>query len=318
MKILAQITSIALLIVVAQVMTVSAGEVLLNVKHTPQVDVENGIGLYIVDTHGNKKENWDPTKICGPVCVVIEASYLNNFNPSGNGVKGVVDWMVEKKFKLDDTNDYGKGVNDYYGYNTRYSQLIRILKEYYGLQGMNWLQGDSDENILAIKFSLENNKPVIIGTYTKMINSGNNGHFMVVDGLRDTNNDGDYLDGDDEVHVVDPGRSVGSGKHLEWYKVSQLRNAWTGVLVYIPIALYSNNTTNQPILTRYNQSANSGHPLGNPKDNGGGLYVHDWFGITLQDFYGDNTGFYHGNTSIIENTGTGYLLKEGFWDYFFS
>ncbi|MGB0757201.1 MAG: LamG-like jellyroll fold domain-containing protein [Patescibacteria group bacterium] len=58
--------------------------------------------------------------------------------------------------------------------------------------------------------------------------------------------------------------------------------------------------------------------LGLPNDNGGGYFVHDWSGITLQDFYGDNTGFYDGHTAIMLNSaGTeAFLLKEGFRDFY--
>ncbi|MDP3899562.1 MAG: CHAP domain-containing protein [bacterium] len=77
--------------------------------------------------------------------------------------------------------------------------------------------------------------------------------------------------------------------------------------------------TSQAILDRYNQAKAAGHPLGSPRDNNnGGVYVHNWNGVVLQDFYGDNTGFYHGYTSIILNSaGTvAHLLKEGFWDHY--
>ena len=86
---------------------------------------------------------------------------------------------------------------------------------------------------------------------------------------------------------------------------------------YFVVGSYANGTLSQPILTRYTQSANSGHPLGSPRDNkGGGVYVHNWNGVVLQDFYGNSTGFYHGYTSIILNPAstTAHLLKEGFWD----
>ncbi len=60
------------------------------------------------------------------------------------------------------------------------------------------------------------------------------------------------------------------------------------------------------------------HPLGQPINNGGTAYVHEWYGVYLQDFFGDNTGFYHGYTSIMLNSsGTeAYVLKEGFWDVY--
>jgi len=85
------------------------------------------------------------------------------------------------------------------------------------------------------------------------------------------------------------------------------------------VGKYPDSSLSQPILSAYTTSANNGHPLGSPRDNnGGGVYVHNWNGVTLQDFYGTNTGFYHGYTSIIVSSDgiSAYLLKEGFWDYY--
>jgi hypothetical protein len=97
--------------------------------------------------------------------------------------------------------------------------------------------------------------------------------------------------------------------------------SYTSDNYFSPIALYPDSSLSLPILTRYNQSAQEGHPLGSPRDNkGGGVYVHTWNGVILQDFYGENTRFYHGYTSIILNPeGTqAHLLKEGFWDCYTS
>lgn len=95
---------------------------------------------------------------------------------------------------------------------------------------------------------------------------------------------------------------------------------WTNTRTPAPmVGKYSDGTTNQTMIDRYVQSALANHPLGSPRDNNsGGVYVHTWNGVTLQDFYGDNTGFYHGHTSIIVNPdGTAaHLLKEGLWDYY--
>ena len=87
---------------------------------------------------------------------------------------------------------------------------------------------------------------------------------------------------------------------------------------YFSVGKYPDSTLSQPILTRYQQATNEGHPLGSPRDNGGGVYVHNWNGVVLQDFYGTSTGFYHGCTSIIvgPDGNSAYLLKEGFWDYY--
>jgi len=87
------------------------------------------------------------------------------------------------------------------------------------------------------------------------------------------------------------------------------------------IAKYSNGTLSRPILTRYYESTAAGHPLGSPVSNrNGGVYVHDWNGVTLQDFRGDSTGYYHGYTAIMLNpNGTqAHVLKEGFWSQYMS
>src|SRR3989339_946773 len=88
---------------------------------------------------------------------------------------------------------------------------------------------------------------------------------------------------------------------------------------YFVIGKYSNGTTNQAIINRYTQSTLAGHPLGSPVSNrNGGVYVHDWNGVTLQDFRGDSTGYYHGYTAIMLNpNGTqAHVLKEGFWSQY--
>ncbi|MFH1523008.1 MAG: C39 family peptidase, partial [Patescibacteria group bacterium] len=211
-----------------------AKEILLPVEHTPQVDVPNGIGLYKkiqnangewvyqTDSYGNKIPDWGPTKICGPVSLVIATSYLYGESPSSQKVKDLVDWMAEKKIY--------PNINNYYGYDTNYGNLEDILEKYYRIYNSKWFSNwtNSQEKIV---YSLRSNKPVIVGDYTNMIYHRDHGHFMVITGLRDTNYDGDFFDDNDEVHVVDPGHSQASGSHLKWYKISELRNAWQGILI---------------------------------------------------------------------------------------
>jgi len=96
---------------------------------------------------------------------------------------------------------------------------------------------------------------------------------------------------------------------------------WSSYISTILPGQYPSGTTNNPILTRYTQSVNAGHPLGSPLSNrNGGVYVHTWNGVTLQDFHGDSTGYYHGYTAIILNpNGTqAHVLKEGFWSQYMS
>lgn len=80
------------------------------------------------------------------------------------------------------------------------------------------------------------------------------------------------------------------------------------------VGVYSDGTLNQPILTAYNNiSGNKGIPASN---KGGPIYVHDWYGVTIQDFaesgYGDD-----GRYAIIYNPNltppAAYPLVWGFW-----
>ena len=76
---------------------------------------------------------------------------------------------------------------------------------------------------------------------------------------------------------------------------------------------------------KYNAMATAGHPLGNPWDNGGSIYVHEVNGMYIQDFQdprdqgGPSNGYYHPYTALIYDAATVStanvrLLKEGFWD----
>src|SRR3989339_943171 len=85
------------------------------------------------------------------------------------------------------------------------------------------------------------------------------------------------------------------------------------------IAKYSNGAVSQPILARYYQAIADNHPLGSPFNNrNGGLYVHTWNSVTLQDFFGSETHYFHGWSAIIMNPdGTqAHVLKEGFWSQY--
>jgi len=82
---------------------------------------------------------------------------------------------------------------------------------------------------------------------------------------------------------------------------------------------WNTNGTSQAILDRFLQAKEAGNPLGSPNNNGPfGYFTHTQDGVTLQDFYGTNTGFDHDYTAIILNpNGTqAHLLKEGFWSHY--
>ena len=77
-----------------------------------------------------------------------------------------------------------------------------------------------------------------------------------------------------------------------------------------------NNNYSQAFLDAY-QFHGGFDRLGRPFDSlGDGQYVHDWLGVTIQDFQGDYWGD-DDQTALIYNDLPGYerafLLKEGFW-----
>jgi hypothetical protein len=96
----------------------------------------------------------------------------------------------------------------------------------------------------------------------------------------------------------------------DWYDPSDFITAHQSTIELV--GKYPDSSLNQPILTCYNNiSGNKGIPASN---KGGPVYVHDWYGITIQDFtesgYGDD-----GRYAIIynPNTNTAHPLVWGFW-----
>ena len=87
------------------------------------------------------------------------------------------------------------------------------------------------------------------------------------------------------------------------------------------VARYSNGALNQPILDCFNRNGGADH-FGQPfNNNGGGVYVHDWYSldgsnfVTIQDFYHPGYDFY---SAIIESSAmsAAFELKAGFrWYY---
>ncbi len=89
----------------------------------------------------------------------------------------------------------------------------------------------------------------------------------------------------------------------------------------IPVAgHYQNGTIHQAIMDCYNQFSSL---VGQPFDNGGGVYVHRWYSqngstfVELQDFYNQTTNEYY---AIIFNPrlNQAFLLKGGFRWYYMS
>lgn len=217
-------------------------EVRINVTHVVQCDPTTGLGT-----------SWTKTKICGPASMLMVAAKIYNFNPSKVQLKKIVDWMVVNKIYKD--------ANNYNGYNTVSKNIKAISSYYYGIWDTAWHYpksfGSYNSHFNKIREQLDAGRPVIIGTYTdlEVIFSKDvptNGHFMVLDGLRDNNDDGVW----DEVHVTDPGHSTENSKYSKWYSVSSLTKtyyseagmgvpAWQGTLFFyshLKVGKYANDT----------------------------------------------------------------------------
>ena len=67
----------------------------------------------------------------------------------------------------------------------------------------------------------------------------------------------------------------------------------------------------KPFMDAFNKYKRLDHPLGQPWDNGGGVYVHEWYGIWIQDFYGEDNGFVFPYSALILNNNgqVAHLLK---------
>lgn len=74
--------------------------------------------------------------------------------------------------------------------------------------------------------------------------------------------------------------------------------------------------TSQAFLDKYRACRDIGIHLGEPHDNGGGIYVHDVYGVLIQDFHNIDNELAHPYTSLVKgpNPSNGvFLLKEAFW-----
>lgn len=73
-------------------------------------------------------------------------------------------------------------------------------------------------------------------------------------------------------------------------------------------------------LDKYNDMATAGHPLGDPWDNGGSVFVHDLNDMWIQDFNGPDNGWDLPYTALIYYEDPwvnreAKLLKQGFWGF---
>lgn len=74
---------------------------------------------------------------------------------------------------------------------------------------------------------------------------------------------------------------------------------------------------------RFKDASGEMHALGDPWDNGGGPYVHEFYGMYIQDFYGTDNGLDHPWSALIGAMVTEpqqgeyevRQLSEGFWSY---
>lgn len=212
---------------------VNAREIGFDMIHLKQVNCSENIGCYTADEEGKCIDcGWKQSKICGPVSVLLAAASVGGFTPTYDQIKDLVDWMVEV--------DIYTSSNYYNGEMTNSTELVRIMKEYFDISA-EWI-GPRDKSfnksIALIADSLNREVPVILGTYFNL-NIFSTGHFLCANKLRDNNNDGDYIDDDDQIFVTDPAHEVFvirtgyelGGEGQKWYAIKQLRTAWNGVLI---------------------------------------------------------------------------------------
>lgn len=81
---------------------------------------------------------------------------------------------------------------------------------------------------------------------------------------------------------------------------------------------WHNDGTSEAFLGKYQEMQTAGHTLGQPWDNGGSIYVHELNGMLVQDFFGQNNGYYHPYSAIVYYqdpwmSREAHVLKEGFW-----
>ncbi len=186
-----------------------------------------------LDTINEMGTDWDSTMNCGPTSVVILSGYSRCFTPTTKKIKKFDDWLVDNGL-VSSINNYNlpkdgvghwtlrSGMAYYFGlWNSYYYRTITTTKNY---------------QINLIRDSILKGSPSIIGVKTKMSTSGAS-HWMVAIGLKDTNEDGDYIDDADEVLVSDPGRSSeyflnGTGKGRKWYTISAFKAVLFGTIIF--------------------------------------------------------------------------------------
>lgn len=108
----------------------------------------------------------------------------------------------------------------------------------------------------------------------------------------------------------------------EWYDPSDLVDANHSFIGYFDDGWHDDGIS-EAFLNAHrdfiNSPNNSEHQsLGIPHDNSGGEFVHLFYNMYIQDFYGANNGLDHPYTSLIRGQGSEdgvYLLKDAFWAY---
>ncbi len=104
-----------------------------------------------------------------------------------------------------------------------------------------------------------------------------------------------------------------------WYDPSDFIESHPALVGYYNQSpSWRTDRSSQAFVDAYNNYRRKGYPLGDSWDNGGGEYVHEWYGIWIQDFYGEDNGFVFPYSALILNNNgqVAHLLKEGFWDVY--
>lgn len=205
---------ISVFLVLGFLITSHASEITLSVPWHPQLKSGDSMGTL-----------WAVNMNCGPTALSMLSGYLRGFTPNSNKIKQTDDWLY--------SNELISAINSYdlvYGEGTGYDDLRAAAAYLFGLWNSKYYSISAlnkDAQINAIRDSLNNNKPVIIGVKTNMSVNGT-WHWMLAVGLRDSNNDGIF----EEIKVNDPGKSTELNSGVRWYSIADFKNVLFGSIFF--------------------------------------------------------------------------------------
>lgn len=156
--------------------------------------------------------DWAYNMNCGPTTALILAGYYTQTKPQSTDIKKMLDWLYQEKYIFPQTVE---GAEYYDGNATSAGTIASILAKYLKL-GSVIKKNANDWDYL--KKELDKGNPVIVGVNIKL-NASAKGHFMVLVGLKDYDDEAI----EDEVILHDPGRTEGAFK---LYPRSQFESSW--------------------------------------------------------------------------------------------